>query len=460
MSSISDIIDPQPSFINNLDKANSVDKVDKVAETNTSSDDGLPYWLLMLFLFLLCGAVQSAFPALEIVRPAQVTAIFVIVAGILRKITQRQPLVMRAPSYFFIGLMSVTLIGVPIAIWPGLAFATATDGLKMLIIFLIISNVIFSVEKIRGLCWAMCLGGLLPAMGTLKNYATGQNLVDGFRAAWVGFFGNPNDLAYVMAMLVPLAMALMTTTKKLSAKLMAAGCMAIFTLTIIATFSRIGFLCLVIIGAMTLLRSEQKVRNLMLMLVLMICCLPFVSTQYLERVQTISTYKQDESSMGRIQSWDVGLTMFENNPFVGVGAGCYLLGWPEELRDKYKVVRTAHNTIIQSLGEVGFLGTLCFCLFLISSWAVIWKLRRALLRQRRELEPAIFKEQFGNLLTMVVALDIGLWVFFISSLTGGLLFTWYPYLFSAMGIAAAEAYKRKLAAIDNTENMEMESGHE
>ena len=51
--------------------------------------------------------------------------------------------------------------------------------------------------------WIMVIGGLFPALGTLRNYLAG-NLYEG-RAAWIGIFANPNEVAYALVILVPLA---------------------------------------------------------------------------------------------------------------------------------------------------------------------------------------------------------------------------------------------------------------
>jgi hypothetical protein len=57
------------------------------------------------------------------------------------------------------------------------------------------------------------------------------------------------------------------------------------------------------------------------------------------------------------------------------------------------------------------------------------------------MDRAQFNERYGQLMTMVIALDVGFWVFLVSSMTGGLLFTWYPYIFSGMAIAARDIYR-------------------
>lgn len=404
----------------------------------------LAYFCLLAFLFLLCGAVQSAFPQLNIVKPTQIMAIGAIVVGGVGKLVRREPFVFYAPSYLVLALMATVVLSVPGAVWPSLAFDVTVDALKMLLIFLVISNIIKTPQMLNGLAWAMCLGGLLPAMGTIKNYVAGTSLVDGYRGAWLGLYANPNDLSYAMAMLIPLAMALTAASSHRLAKLLASSCLGLFALTIFFTYSRMGFLCLVVIIVMTLWWSPQRKYYFLLISLMVMLCLPFVSGRYFQRVETITTYEQDRSSVGRLEAWNAGIQMFEEHPILGVGPGCYILGWSQANKEHYGAVRSAHNTFFQVLGELGLFGFIFFCAFLIASLRLIGRLRRVLIAAQQTLKPVNFQQQYGQLLPMVIALNIGIVVFLISSLTGGLLFTWYPYLFSAMGIAAQEIYQNSL----------------
>lgn len=409
-----------------------------------SNKYGLDYLSLLAFLFLLSSAIPSAIPQLNSIRLVLIVAIFAIITGVISKLNRQENFILHTPSYLVIALMLTLIIGVPGALWPSLAFNTAIDALKILMIFLLISNVVTNLRMLLGISWAICIGGLLPALGTIKNYLSNENLVEGYRGAWLGLYANPNDLAYVMAMLVALAIGIVASTQFKLAKLIAIGCISLYVVTIFFTHSRMGFLCLITIVFITLLRSQKRIRNALLIFVMVIVCLPFISSKYWERVQTITEYEQDRSSVGRLEAWEAGLKMFEEYPFLGVGAGCYILGWKKGYEDQDTQVLTAHNTFFQALGELGIFGFLFFCFFLITSLNLIWKLRRSLIKKQL-LEPEIFNQHYKYLLPLVVAFDVGMWVFMISSLTGGLLFTWYPYIFSAMAIAAQEIYQKQLA---------------
>jgi probable O-glycosylation ligase (exosortase A-associated) len=399
---------------------------------------GVAYLSLLLFLFFMCAAIQKALPELEAFKPTQVVAIAGLVSGLLGKIARGERFTHCAPTYLIFAFITITGLSVPGAIWPGYAFQTFIDALKIVAIFLLISNVVKTPRKLNGVAWAMCIGGLAPAAGSIKHYFSGVGLVDGFRSNWVGVYSNPNDLAYAMAMLVPLALALTFSSKRAMAKLIALACIGFYILAIFFTFSRMGFLCLVIIMVMTLLRSQQRTRNFVVLIMLLLPCLFFVPAKYWQRAETITQFNNDRSSIGRLDAWRAGLEMVEAHPLLGVGANCYQLGWNE--KDRYGETRSAHNTFFQALGELGVPGLTIFSSFLFVSWRLLWRIKQDLALHKKSLMADQFNARFGNLTPIVTALDIGFWVFIVCSITGGQLFSWYPYIFSAMAISARQIY--------------------
>src|SRR5262249_18302326 len=152
----------------------------------------------------------------------------------------------------------------------------------------------------------------------------------------------------------PLALSLVFLSDKKLNKLIAVCCIGLYIFAIFLTFSRMGFLCLVIILLMTLIRSQQKARNFLFLMLMVIFCLPFVPAKYWQRTSTITEYDKDRSSMGRLEAWEAGIDMMTRNPFFGVGPGCYVIGWSGT--DSHGEVRSAHNTFFQVLGELGMVG--------------------------------------------------------------------------------------------------------
>ena len=77
-----------------------------------------------------------------------------------------------------------------------------------------------------------------------------------------------------------------------------------------------------------------------------------------------TAYGEDVSARGRIDAWRTGLNIAKERPFTGVGAGAFMIAWPEFAPGDAGPVRTQHNTFMQLLSELGipalvlFLGAL------------------------------------------------------------------------------------------------------
>src|SRR4030095_10974156 len=96
---------------------------------------------------------------------------------------------------------------------------------KMAIVYYVIANVADTKDRLRGVMWTIVIGGLFPTLGALKGYAAGE-VLEG-RAVWIGIFSNPNELAYALVILIPIAAALMTRASLVS-RLVLAGMIVMY----------------------------------------------------------------------------------------------------------------------------------------------------------------------------------------------------------------------------------------
>jgi O-antigen ligase len=116
--------------------------------------------------------------------------------------------------------------------------------------------------------------------------------------------------------------------------------------------------------------------------------------------------------------------MFAAHPFVGVGINCSVVAFPLYAPDDFKSkgALVIHNTIIQTLSEIGLLGFIPF-VFLIGF--ALYHARRAAFAEG--LQPD------GR--RLAVGLEISLFGAMICGLSGGFLLSWFPYL--VIGLIAA-----------------------
>ena len=161
----------------------------------------------MLFVVSLYAIPAQLFPALEVFHPTQVIAISALLLLILEKMMLRQSFVLGWPEgYLLLAFVGAAVLSIFAAFWPLRAYEASLDLVRIVIAYFLIVNTVVTEKRLRAFLLAMVVGGLFPALGTLNGYIHGD-LLEG-RAHWMGVFGNPNELAYILVMLVPLAAVL------------------------------------------------------------------------------------------------------------------------------------------------------------------------------------------------------------------------------------------------------------
>jgi probable O-glycosylation ligase (exosortase A-associated) len=100
-----------------------------------------------------------------------------------------------------------------------------------------------------------------------------------------------------------------------------------------------------------------------------------------DRMNTIATYEQDTSAMGRIDAWVGALNLAKDRPLIGGGFGIY----SDHVLGRYtpsQKARSAHSIWFQYLGEHGFPGLFLFALL----WFLVWRNATWIIKQchRRE----------------------------------------------------------------------------
>jgi O-antigen ligase len=397
------------------------------------------YWLLLAFLFLLYANLPMIYPPLDAVRPAKIVAGAAIVMLLAETLFGQTQLELPWPEgYLLLGFLIAAALSCLTALWPKHAVEAVSDLIKMALVYFFIVNSATTVRRLRGVMWTIVIGGLFPAAGALKNYLSGD-MVDG-RAAWIGIFGNPNELAYSLIILVPIA-AFLAAGLSWMPRLALLGIIGVYLAAIFISFSRGG---LVGLAAVAVLIGWRK-RNIYLQVVLvaaMIGGLMFASRHW-SRSENFSNLQTDNSFRQRLATSRVGLAIFADHPLLGVGLGCSVVAWPlyapKDLYSRGALV--THNTAIQPLAETGIPGFLCFTCFIgvaiycARKLALLLPVSRGAARSAGlvVLAPPPHSQNIANL---GAGLEIALWGFVVCGLSGGYVLTWFPYILAGMVSAA------------------------
>jgi O-antigen ligase len=229
---------------------------------------------------------------------------------------------------------------------------------KLVAIYLTLVNLLNTPKRIAIASGAAVLGALVPAIGTIDQWWRGVDLMDGYRARWLGVYLDPNHLAMSLVAVVPMAVTLAMIAPWAWLKIVSAIAGILFIAAIVFSHSRGGALGLAVAMVLWALLGKKRIRNLAIVggiLVGTAICSP---KSFLERTQTISSYEDDVSAHGRVWAWEATAAIIRDRPLTGVGAGAFRDAWPDYVQGyEARLARfVAHNIFLAELGELGILG--------------------------------------------------------------------------------------------------------
>jgi hypothetical protein len=211
-----------------------------------------------------------------------------------------------------------------------------------------------------------------------------------------GPVGDPNRFAQILLMAAPLALvlAVVAPTRKEGAVMLACG--GLILAGVFLTYSRGGFLALVILTVLTLPLGLVRMRTLLPLALAGVLAVPAVVPGYADRVASLvgvaglfghAQVQPDQVTRGRTTEMLAALAAYVDHPVLGVGPGQYLAfhsvryqALPEISLRELAVPRRAHDLYVEVAAESGTIGLLVFM-------AIPLLLLSDLLRLRREMRP-------------------------------------------------------------------------
>lgn len=335
---------------------------------------GVPFWATIVFTAVLLFSPQAYFPALESVRPAMIPAVIGIGAYLIDRINHGAPLFMRVRQLWLIGaLAGWAIVTVPFSIWPGGSVAFLTGQyFKTLAIFWLLSHTAVTLLRLRQVAWSLSLMAVGLAMFTIYNYASGvfidqaanQDRVVGNEGALTK---NPNDLALMVNIIIPLTAALLLSSMHAAVRATLLGMLALEGLTVILTFSRGGFLTLgaIILVYMWKLRRRAERVWMYGLLVVVLLCVPLLPSTYFDRMSTIIHTEADSTGSAGERWTDMMIAMKHafSSPIVGAGVGMNVLAMNEARGGGWRPV---HNVFLELTLDLGVPGVLVFVALLVA----------------------------------------------------------------------------------------------
>ncbi len=336
--------------------------------------DGLAFVFLVAFGVVMTTALPQWIPAFDPLRPALVTSLGAMGLMLLARVGQRQPvLVDGLRGWMLVALTVLSLASSSWALNPQGARDIAIDCAKYTGIYIAIVNLVRTPRRLTVLAGSLVLASIVASVGVIDNYRTGLDLVEGFRAHWLGVYADPNRMAMSIGIVVPISVAFFLR-RELHGLVrwasLAAGALAV--VAIVYSHSRGGFVGLS--AAMLLWTArERRLSRWVVTGVAALALLVLAPASFWNRESTIGTFQQDESALGRVHAWTVAAGIGAEKPLLGVGAGSFRAAWPIYAPPDAPVAFEAHDIFLQVLAELGWTGFFLFVLFVGRVIEGAWK---------------------------------------------------------------------------------------
>lgn len=254
------------------------------------------------------------------------------------------------------------------------------DVLKVMLMTLVVAAVVRTREEILGL--VILIAGSIALYGTKGGLFTlmtgGNHLVYGPTASVIE--GN-NELAVALITIVPFLyylsmqvnlikeLPLINRIPEFWIKPGLYGAIILCLVSALGSHSRGALLAMAAMGSILWWRSKSKLPLGLLIIAMAAVALIFMPDGWTDRMNTIGTYEEDASAMGRINAWNMAINI-ANDRFLGAGFVTDLPWIYQRYAPNPSYVIVAHSIYFQILGEHGYIGLFLYLCF----WIVTYRL--------------------------------------------------------------------------------------
>ncbi|PIF13489.1 putative O-glycosylation ligase, exosortase A system-associated [Janthinobacterium sp. 13] len=263
----------------------------------------------------------------------------------------------------FVAWMNVTA---PFALLPQSSWVQWNKVMKIMLMSFVVMMVIRSRRDIVRLVWVLVGSiGYYGVKGGIFTIRSG-----GTERVWGPedtFIGDNNALALALIITIPLMYYLQQNTDRRWLRHGLSGAMLLSALAALGSYSRGGLLAIAAMGLFMWLKSDRKLVLGALLAAVTPLLLAFMPERWAERMDTINTYQDDESAMGRLNAWRMAWNLardrFSGGGFDVSDAAVFARYAPDPMD-----VHAAHSIYFQALGEHGFIGLLIYLALGIATW--------------------------------------------------------------------------------------------
>jgi O-antigen ligase len=318
----------------------------------------LTYALVCLFVFTIPWQGVLSLPAVGTI--ARLIGAVAALVGVATLIVggRRYPVGdVAALTLVFAGWVTASIFW---SIYPNLAMARIQTMAQLAAMVYLMWEFGHGDRRRRGFMAAWVAGSFVVGGAALLRYATD---VEAVRYSASGT--NPNGLAFILCLAVPMAWYLSLRTWSLVARIVYRAFLPFAIVATLLTASRSALVVMAVSLLIVPLTAKWATHATRLIssfavLVALVIGTSFLPSAPLERLSTFFS-GIDSGANGRFEIWRLGLNMFADHPIFGVGTGAARA----IIQKSYFREAGMHNTYLSVAAELGLVGLVIFLLLLL-----------------------------------------------------------------------------------------------
>lgn len=374
-----------------------------------------PYELISSLSFLSATAFYFALATLAIYIPTQLA-------------TESNLTMLSTEVKAILAMTGLAVLTMPIARDPAVAWETFNDPfIKAVVIFVVLVNVVRTRKRLMGLMWLSISIALYLSFSALDMYVKGEFTVESYRVGVdvKGMFGNPNEMAMHLVMMTPLVITLGIVSKSKIARYAFFGCALLFVGGNMVTFSRGGFIGLLVVGGMLGWKLGRKHRLNVTIVTLFVGAITILAAPGNYGLRMLSIFIPGLDPVGssdqRKELLIRSLLITARNPW-GIGIGNFPIVGVRNLQ--------SHNAFTQVSSELGLLGLAAYLIFMVSPFRKLGAIERLLFD----------KGELGWYYYMAIGLQASIVGYMVSSFFASVAYNWFIYYLIAYAVAFRRCY--------------------
>ena len=192
--------------------------------------------------------------------------------------------------------------------------------IKTVALVFVIMGMTNSKLRIQALLWMLAL-----SIGYYAVKGGGYFLISGGSADSPVFgpdetmIDDNNHLALAILITIPLLYYLRSTTESPLVKWVLLGVIVISVMAIVGTYSRGGFVGLVVVGIAFMMTARRRLAAVLMAGTLALGIVSVAPPDWVARISGISGFKKDESSISRLAAWQTSWNLALDRPLIGGG---------------------------------------------------------------------------------------------------------------------------------------------